>query len=223
MAGSDLGRSGRQQPCNWFALAKWRICRIFSGARGIASEIPAVRARFHQDVIRALQMARESRLIRHSAQIFQYGTPKGKKLGDMIRLDVAVKTRLQESGLNQSVGKSWQQVTTPPALSDAFTALMNIGDENSPALLQSVAEFQLLLKALNEVLGAELSLTIHTKDNSILTKDNSRTIESVGQSFDVMELLHVETLEIQVKDRQYTLGGEKRALVHQLANTGVGC
>jgi hypothetical protein len=174
-------------------------------------------------VIRALQMARESRLIRHSAQIFQYGTPKGKKLGDMIRLDVAVKTRLQESGLNQSVGKSWQQVTTPPALSDAFTALMNIGDENSPALLQSVAEFQLLLKALNEVLGAELSLTIHTKDNSILTKDNSRTIESVGQSFDVMELLHVETLEIQVKDRQYTLGGEKRALVHQLANTGVGC
>jgi hypothetical protein len=203
-AGSDLGAEWQAAALQLVRLGEVANLQNFSGARGIASEIPAVRARFHQDVIRALQMARESQLIRHSAQIFQYGTPKGKALGDMIRLDVAVKTRLQESGLNQSVGKSWQQVKTPPALSDAFTALMNIGDENSPALLKSVAEFQLLLQALNEVLGAELSLTIDTKNNS-------RTIESVRQSFDVMELLHVETLEIQGKDRQYTLGGEKRA------------
>ena len=203
-AGSDLGAEWQAAALQLVRLGEVANLQNFSGARGIASEIPAVRARFHQDVIRALQMARESQLIRHSAQIFQYNTPKGKALGDMIRLDVAVKTRLQESGLNKSVGESWQQVTTPPALSDAFTALMNIGGENSPALLQSVAEFRLLLKALNDVLGAKLSLTIHTESKS-------RRIESVSQSVDVTELLHVETLEIQGKERQYTLGGEKRA------------
>jgi hypothetical protein len=54
------------------------------------------------------------------------------------------------------------------------------------------------------VLGAKLSLTIHTESKS-------QRIESVSQSVDVTELLHVETLEIQGEERQYTLGGEKRA------------
>lgn len=206
---SDLEAEWQAAASKLTRLGEVADLQSFSGASGVASKIPAVRARFNQDVIRALQEARGSRLIMHSTQIFQYGGPGANSLKDMIRLDVAVTNKTAVKDAEEPARESWRQVPTASKLDGAFNALQGFGSENPETLHRSLVEFQLLLKALDELLGAELLLTIHTEKSN--TFGSIQPVDSAEQLFSVLDLLHCETLETEVGEREYLLGGEKRA------------
>ncbi len=206
---SDLEAEWQAAASKLTRLGEVANLQSFSGASGVASKIPAVRARFHQDVVRALQEARGSRLIMHSTQIFQYGGLSANSLKDMIRIDVAVANKPAVTDVEEPARESWRQVRTAASLDGAFNALQGLCSENPETLHRSLVEFQLLLTALDELLGAELLLTIHTEKSN--TFGSIQQVDSAEQAFSVLDLLHRETLETEVGEREYLLGGEKRA------------
>gem|GEM_PF-4009109 len=191
-------------------LSKVADLQSFSGATGVASKISAVRTRFHQDLFRALKSARESRLINHSAKIFRYGTLQDIVLTEMISLDVAVPARSTGTVVSKSASAGWQKVATPEDLPVAFTVLQDFGNGKPEALFRSIKQFQLLLQVLDQVLIAKLQLTVETIAPE---RFGDPQIESKEQSFDVLELLHCETLKVEVGKRYYTLGSVNSAQV----------
>lgn len=191
-------------------LSKVADLQSFSGATGVASKISAVRTRFHQDLFRALKSARESRLINHSAKIFRYGTLPINDLSEIITLDVAVPARSTGTVVSKSASAGWQKVATPEDLPVAFTVLQDFGNGKPEALFRSIKQFQLLLQVLDQVLIAKLQLTVETIAPE---RFGDLQIESKEQSFDVLELLHCETLKVEVGERYYTLGSVNSAQV----------
>ena len=205
--GGDLKAEWEAATSRLIRLADVANLQSFMGPSGIASAIPTVRVRFHQDLLRALQAARGSRLIAHSAQIFEHGSLQRNSMTEMSLLDVAVPAETTGKDISESAG-SWQKISTPAALPAALTDLRNFGDGHPVALFRSMGEFQSLLKVLDELLRAEVLLTIQAKESEQFGRRPRKL--ATEQSFRVLELLHCETLKTEVGGREYTLGREKR-------------
>ncbi|MFM7039767.1 MAG: hypothetical protein ACKO2L_18835 [Planctomycetaceae bacterium] len=209
-ADGDMEAEWKAAASRLIQLSKVANLQSFSGATGVASKISTVRTRFHQDLFLALKSARESRLINHSAKIFRYGTRQDIVLTKMISLDVAVPARSTGTADSQSASAGWQKVATPEDLPVAFTVLQDFGNGKPEALFRSIDQFQLLLQVLDQVLIAKLQLTVETIAPE---RFGDTQIESKEQSFDVLELLHCETLKVEVGGRYYTLGSVNSAQV----------